>query len=220
MVVGIERRDRGHALCWSGSDEEDVVIDLELVRRVRDVADSIFLCIYDSHQNSHDTNGWNLSSSHSKTRPCQQIYVTGQRHSSRNRLKFFTVAIFETREMSSCSNKKGKQVFRPFIGLVSWWKGRQYYFATPDFARDATSTTSGDNRLGPSYSQLQVSRRPAQENVTALLSPAPNVDFLQCSTESLDSATNSYSEPGDEISQTTTPASNTCYGRHDRASPF
>ena len=113
--------------------------------------------------------------------------------------------------MSPRSNKKDKHVFRPFLGLVSWWKGRHYYFPTHDYACDETSARSGDNRLGHPHSRLRVDRRSTQQNLPLLLSLPFNIDSLQDSAESMDSVTNSCWEPGDEISQTTTPASNTCY---------
>lgn len=113
--------------------------------------------------------------------------------------------------MTPKGNKTGKKVFRPILGLVSWWKGRRYYFATHDFASDEKSTTSGNNRSGHASSQLCIDRQPDQQKIQLTVSRAFTVDSLQDSSESMHSVINSYLDPGDETSQKTTPASNTGY---------
>ena len=101
-------------------------------------------------------------------------------------------------------NKKG---FKPFSGLVSWWKGRHFYFPQEeDLDTDIPATaTIATGRVSPlrRITKLQQLRQP----ITRSLS----IDSARESVESMDSVTASYWNPGDETSESTEPASNTGY---------
>lgn len=117
-------------------------------------------------------------------------------------------------------NKKG---FRPFLGLVSWWKGRRFYFAQQeDLDAEGEESTRDDEKDG--LSQEPESGRELRLPQTTYFHPpvkqqqlrypmtrSLTVDSFQDSIESMDSVAESNWDPEDETSQSTTPASNTGY---------
>jgi len=120
-------------------------------------------------------------------------------------------------------NKKNKQTFRPLLGLVTWWKGRKFYFAQQEDLGD-----DDDEESAPSNDKNNIHREPEQAprarlprpnfNGTPMQQPCRNpltqslaTASFEDSIESMDSLAESYWEPEDETSQTTTPASNTGY---------
>ena len=119
------------------------------------------------------------------------------------------------------TNKRGA-FRRPLLGLVSWWKGRKFYFAQQQEDIDDTSTRTEDKEeLMEGLEQVaghmrrpeatQLTRSPTQQHVRFPLTRTSTVDSLQDSIESMDSVAESYWDPADETSETTTPASNTGY---------
>lgn len=116
-------------------------------------------------------------------------------------------------------NKKG---FRPFLGLVSWWKGRKFYFAQQEDLDGEEETTRSEEKgvlregtergQQPSLPQTTYFNPPMkQQQLRHPLTRSLTVDSFQDSIESMDSVTESYWDPEDETSQTTAPASNTGY---------
>ena len=107
--------------------------------------------------------------------------------------------------------------FRPISGLVSWWKGRQFYFATHDCAYDERSTASADLEFRKSWKVVGQNLRGTPDSLGQKDQMSLEKTFtfddssLQDSIESMDSITASYWEQVDELSQATAPASNTAY---------
>lgn len=144
------------------------------------------------------------------------------RHSFRFRHLIFLFLVNSNMVNRDSINKKG---FRPLLGLISWWKGRRFYFAQQEEyeeedGEDSASSEGKDGRgRGPEQASRSTSdpnstlfqRSTTQEQLHFHLVRTLTIDSFQDSIESMDSLTGSYWDPADETSQTTTPASNTGY---------
>jgi len=116
--------------------------------------------------------------------------------------------------IKSSSNLPRRRTFRPMLGLVSWWKGRNYYFATEDFACEERSIRTRKEGNGePAPSQLSIDYMVVtqdglqQQPRNRLRKFNPRKDSMKRK----DAVSSSFWELGDEISQITTPVSNTGY---------
>jgi hypothetical protein len=124
-------------------------------------------------------------------------------------------------DMFTKEQKMNKKGFRPFLGLVSWWKGRKFYFAQHE-DHDGEKSTRNEEKderaeepaggTEPRLPQDTYFNPPLkQQQLRYPLTRSLTVDSFQDSIESMDSLAESYWDPGDETSQSTTPISNTGY---------
>lgn len=136
-----------------------------------------------------------------------------------DRLPHFYLQTVAVTNMVNKGKKMTKRGFRPLLGLVSWWKGRKFYFAQQEDLEDDEKTARKDKngipQEQPSQANLQRSTNlngtPVQQQLRYPFTRSLTVDSFQDSIESMDSVAESYWDPEDETSQTTTPASNTGY---------
>jgi hypothetical protein len=120
--------------------------------------------------------------------------------------------------------KKKKRRFRPWLGLISWWKRRKFYFVQDDTVdeesmlserkpiRQETAHTPLLNLPKATYFNQGLTRAPQQPMCPRTRNFT--VDSFQDSVESMDSLVESYWDPEDDTSQATAVASNTGQGDH------
>ena len=119
--------------------------------------------------------------------------------------------------MAGTSKHRG---FRPFAGLVSWWKRRRFYVAQNNTldeesatisdhqdSLDASNETDNVSESVPSAAIFHPGFVP-QLNRQGPFSRSRTIDSFQGSLESMDSLVESYWDPDDDMSQTTEVASN------------
>jgi hypothetical protein len=121
-----------------------------------------------------------------------------------------------------------KRRFRPFLGLVSWWNRRNFYFAQREDPLDDESMLSQQKSpnkeatKAPLFNLPKTAyfRRPTEmQQQTYPSTINRTVDSFQDSVESMDSVVDSYWDPGDETSQATAVASNSSNTLQDAGYP-
>jgi hypothetical protein len=111
--------------------------------------------------------------------------------------------------------KTKKRRFRPWLGLISWWKRRKFYFVQDDTVDEESMQTARTPLLNlpqATYFNQGLTRAPQQSMCARTRNFT--VDSFQDSVESMDSLAESYWDPEDETSQATAVASNTGQGEH------
>jgi hypothetical protein len=123
--------------------------------------------------------------------------------------------------------KAKKRRFRPFLGLVSWWKRRKFYFVQQDVLDEEESMLSEQKGLVQGKASIPLLNHPsttyfhgprAPQNPRYPLTRNTTIDSFQDSIESMDSLVESYWDPDDETSQATAVASNT--GQYGQQADF
>ena len=116
------------------------------------------------------------------------------------------------------TKRKKKRRFRPWLGIVSWWKRRSFYVAQGDTQDEESlnidsrlldqtvSSSVGSPHMTPYFPDWKAAKRAPYRFVRNR-----TVDSFQGSLESIDSLVESYWDPEDETSQATAVASNTIH---------
>ena len=117
--------------------------------------------------------------------------------------------------------KKKYRRLRPFAGVVSWWKRRHFYVPHDDTFDEEPAITpyyrKSLNASDDTESMTEVEPRESSSHPRFIspihhprrFSRSRTTDSIQGSLESMDSLVESYWDPDDDMSQTTTVISNT-----------